>query len=156
MTDHEAIQGYWKLIDSTLDGQPHKNPELGTLSRFHGNRFIHVRTRLSCRFELQSDVTPKGLDFKLVSCNLTAQGLYELEGDTLRIMRADGWSKPRPASFDEPGHIVETYSRFKRRIAMKRRVKAQIPDTMVPDSFIPKGLFPASDRQRQKDAEGGV
>jgi uncharacterized protein (TIGR03067 family) len=153
MTDHEAIQGYWKLVESTLDGQPHNNSGLGTLSRFHGNRFIHVRTRLSCRFELQPDVTPKGVDFVLVSCRLTVHGLYDLEGDTLRIIKANGWSKPRPASFEDPGNIVEKYTRFKRRVKMKRRVKAQIPDTMAPDSFIPKGLFPEYDRQRRSDAE---
>ena len=151
MTDHEALQGYWKLVGSTFNGQPLKNPELATLSRFHGNRFIHVRTRLSYRFELLPDVTPKVLDFVLGSgSKLRARGLYELQGDVLRIMGANDWSKPRPTSFDDPGHSVDTYTRFKRRVAIKRRVKAQIPDTMVPGSFIPKGLFPKYDRSRRK------
>ncbi len=89
-TDYEALQGFWKLVDSTLGGQPHPHPEMGTIFRFAGNRFQHIRTRMSYRFEVHPDTTPKGIDFILVSTKGIARGIYELDGDTLRECSSDG------------------------------------------------------------------
>jgi uncharacterized protein (TIGR03067 family) len=141
--DHEALQGFWKLVGSSLGGQSHPHPEMGTLFRFTGNRFQHIRTRLSYRFELHPDTTPKGIDFILVSTKGVAKGIYELEGDTLRV-RKNGWGVARPTSLDDPiwfKHPVEVFTRFKRRVPVKRRVRAQIPKTIVPGGLIPKGLI---------------
>lgn len=139
--DHETLQGFWKLIESTHNGTEFLHPDLGTIFQFIGNRFRHIRTRISYRFELHTDTTPKGIDFILVSTKRLARGLYELDGDTLRVMRANNLGRPRPASFVEPNHSVEVYTRFKRRVPIKRRVKAQIQQTVIPGGFIPKGLL---------------
>ena len=139
-TDHEALQGFWKLTASTLNGQPCKHPDLGTIFRFKGNRYLHIRTRVSCRFELHPDITPKGIDFILVSTKSVARGIYELNGDKLR-MRSNAWGKPRPTSFDDPDCPLEIYTRFKRRVPIKRRVKAQMPQTLIAGGLIPKGLL---------------
>jgi len=139
--DHELLQGFWKLVGSTYDGAEYKHPDLGTVFQFIGNRFRHVRTRTSYRFELHPNTSPKGMDLILVSPRRVARGLYELDGDVLRIMRANNSGRPRPVSFIEANRTVETYTRFKRRIPIKRRVKAQIPQTIIPGGFIPKGLL---------------
>jgi uncharacterized protein (TIGR03067 family) len=141
--DHELLQGFWKLVDSSLGGKDHRHPDMGTVFRFHGNRFIHIRTPGSYRFELQSDTNPKGIDFILVSTRGVARGIYELDGDTLRI-RKNGWGVARPTTFDDPvwfKHPVEVFTRYRRRVPMKRRVKALIPKTVIPGGLIPKGLL---------------
>ncbi len=139
-TDHDALQGFWKLVTATRAGEPFEHPHSGTLYQFIGNRFRHIRTRLSYRFELHAETTPKGIDIILVSTRSLAPGIYELEGDTLRMMQTD-WKAMRPASFDDPRFDVHVYTRFKRRVPIKRRVKAQIPETLVPGSLIPKGFL---------------
>ena len=139
--DHEALQGFWKLSASTRNGTAFKHPDLGTVFQFTGNRFRHIRTRVSYRFELHPDTTPKGIDFILVSTKGVVRGLYALDGDTLHLIQANNWGLPRPASFDVPDHRVEIYTRFKRGVRIKRRVQAQIPQTVIPGGFIPKGLL---------------
>ena len=139
--DHEAIQGFWKLIAYTAAGKPVTHADLGTVYRFVGNRFRHIRSRLGCHFKLHPQTRPKGIDFVQPSTRSTSAGVYELEGDTLKICHA-GWGRPRPASFDDPDLPVETYTRFKRKLRIKRRVKAQIPKSALDGGFIPKDLFP--------------
>jgi uncharacterized protein (TIGR03067 family) len=140
MTDHEALQGFWKLVTAIRAGKPFDHPDCDTLFQFIGNRFRHIRTRLSCRFELHPETMPKGIDIILVSTRSLAPGIYELEGDTLRMMQTP-WKAVRPASFDDPRYEVHVYTRFKRRVPIKRRVRAQIPETLVPGSFIPKDFL---------------
>jgi len=134
-TDHEALQGFWKLTASTLDGKPFEHSDLGTIFQFIGNRYRHIRTRVSYRFELHPDITPKGIDMILVSTKGVVRGLYELDGDSLRILWGKGWGKARPTSFDDPEYPIEVYTRF------KRRVRAQIPQTVIERGLIPKGLL---------------
>ena len=139
--DHERLQGFWKLVGATMNGQPFQHENLGTLYEFKNHRFRHIRSRISYRFELHPEMNPKGFDLILVSTQGVSRGLYELDGDSLRIVRGNNWNKNRPASLDVAGHWVESYIRFRRKVAVKRRVKAQILTTMVPGSFIPKGLL---------------
>ena len=129
MDDFESLQGFWKLKSSTRDGTPDPFDELGTLFQFAGHRFRHIRTRLSSRFELHPDTEPKGIDFVQVSTRMRSPCIYHLEGDTLRILRALA-KNPRPLSFDASGCLLQVYSRFKRRINVKRRVRAQVPAGM--------------------------
>jgi uncharacterized protein (TIGR03067 family) len=140
MNDHEALQGFWKLISAFHRGKQYEPEHAGTLSQFTGNRFRHIRTRMSDRFELLPDMTPKGIDFVQVCTKLSVRAIYELQGDTLRIGRPPSYSHPRPSSFED-ALIVEVYQRFKRRVHIKRRVKAQTPSTAVPGRLIPKGLL---------------
>ena len=140
-SDHEAIQGFWKLMAYTAAGTPVRHADLGTVYRFVGNRFRHIRSRLGTHFKLHPEMNPKGIDFVQPSTNSTSRGIYELDGDTLRICRA-GWAHPRPISFDDPNLPVEAYTRFKRKLRIKRRVKAQIPKSALDGGFIPKDLFP--------------
>jgi uncharacterized protein (TIGR03067 family) len=126
MDDFESLQGFWKLETGTRNGVPDPYEESGTLFQFTGHRFRQIRTRLSSRFELHPDTEPKGIDFVQVSMRMRSLCIYDLDGDTLRILRASG-KNSRPSSFDEPGCLLQVYSRFKRRINVKRRVRAQIP-----------------------------
>jgi uncharacterized protein (TIGR03067 family) len=141
--DHQALQGFWKLVESSLGGQSHRHPELGTVFQVTKNIFLHIRTRMAYRFELYPDTDPKGIDFILDSTKGIARGIYELDRDTLRI-RKNGWGVARPTSFDDPvwfKHPVEVFTLFKRRIPFKRRIKTRIPKTVVPSGLIPKGLI---------------
>ncbi len=137
MTDHEALQGFWKLTSSTLNGQPFKHPDIGTIFQFTGNRFRHIRSRVSYRFELHPELDPKGIDFVQVSTRSVARGIYDLDGDQLRI-RGNTWGKPRGVSFDDVDHPLEIYMRYKRRVAIKRRVRAQIPQSVFEEGYLPK------------------
>ena len=99
------------------------------------------------------ETAPKGIDFILVSTKGVARGIYELDGDTLRI-RKHGWGGARPTSFDDTvsfNHPVEIFTRYKRRVPIKRRVKAQIPKTVVPGGLIPKGLLNDITKRRPGD-----
>jgi uncharacterized protein (TIGR03067 family) len=107
-------------------GVPDPSEELGTLFQVTGHRFRHIRTRMSSRFELQPETEPKGIDFVQVSTRMRTPCIYHLEGDTLRVLRALA-KNPRPLSFDTPGCLLQVFSRFKRRINVKRRVRAQVP-----------------------------
>ena len=140
-SDHDAIQGFWKLIAYTAAGQSVRHADLGTVYRFVGNRFRHIRSRLGCHFKLDEQTCPKGIDFVQPSTNSTSAGIYELNDDTLKVCHP-GWGRPRPTSFDDPQLPVETYTRFKRKLRIKRRVKAQIPKSALDGGFIPKDLFP--------------
>ena len=141
--DHEGIQGFWKLIAYTAAGKPITHGDLGTVYRFVGNRFRHIRTRLGTHFKLHAQMSPKGIDFVQPSTRSTSMGIYDLDGagDTLKICRA-GMGRPRPTSFDDPDLPVEFYTRFKRNLRIKRRVKAQIPKSALDGGFIPKDLLP--------------
>lgn len=148
MNDHESLQGFWKLVSAFHVGRQYEPADVGTLSQFFGNRFRHIRTRMSSRFELLPDTTPKGMDFVQVSTKFVVRGIYELNGDTLQIGTPQSHLHPRPTSFDD-ALVVEVYQRFRRRVHIKRRVKAQIPgrvgsftkglvDDIQPDEIIEK------------------
>ena len=139
--DHEAIQGFWKLIAYMAAGRPLTHGDLGTVYRFVGNRFRYIRTRLGSHFKLHAQMNPKGIDFVQPSTRSTSTGIYDLDGDTLKICRP-GMGRPRPISFDDPDLPVEVYTRFKRNLRIKRRVKAQIPKSALDGGFIPKDLLP--------------
>ena len=139
--DHEAIQGFWKLIAYTAAGRSLTHADLGTVYRFVGNRFRHIRSRLGSHFKLHPEMSPRGIDFVLPSTRSTSMGIYDLDSDTLKICRA-GMGRPRPTSFDDPDLPVEVYTRFKRNLRIKRRVKAQIPKSALDGGFIPKDLLP--------------
>jgi hypothetical protein len=96
---------------------------------------------LGSHFKLHPETSPKGIDFVQPSTRSTSMGIYQLDGDTLKICRA-GMSRPRPTSFDDPDLPVEAYTRFKRKLRIKRRVKAQIPKSAMDGRVIPKDLFP--------------
>jgi len=138
-SDHAALQGFWKLVSTTADGKPIQGRNVGTIFRFVGNRFIHIRSRLSYRFELQADGHPEGFDLVLVGMRSRVRQLYELEGDTLRI-QTNSLDLPRPTEFSHPVYLLETYKRFKRRLSVKRRVKAQVPAECVAEGIVPDGM----------------
>jgi uncharacterized protein (TIGR03067 family) len=132
--DFESLQGFWKLIASSRDGEPEPQKawgELNTVFEFTGHRFRHIRSRTSYRFELHPELTPKGVDFVIVSMKNRSPCIYQLEGDKLRILHCNSTNR-RPSSFEEAGCLLRTYARFKRRLKVKRRVRAQIPSTLDP------------------------
>jgi len=132
MDDFEALQGFWKLVSSTRDGVPEPHDawgELKTLFQFTGHRFRHIRSRTSYRFEVHPELSPKGIDFIIVSMRSRSSCIYQLEGSTLQILHCAA-KNVRPTSFDTPGCLLRVYSRFNRRVTVKRRVRAQIPPTV--------------------------
>ena len=137
--DHEALQGFWKLISVTANGQPLANANVGTVFRFVGNRFIHIRSRISSRFELHAGGDPQSFDLVDVSTRNRVRQLYKLEGDMLEI-QTNSLNLPRVREFGHPVYPLETYSRFKRRLSIKPRVKALVPTECIAEGILPKGV----------------
>jgi uncharacterized protein (TIGR03067 family) len=129
MDDFESLQGFWKLESSMRNGVPEHYQDVGTVFQFTGHRFRHIRTRTSYRFELHPATEPKGIDFVQVSTRMRWPCIYHLEGDTLRIMSGAA-KNSRPLFLDDVGCLIKVYARFKRRITVKRRVRAQVPVEM--------------------------
>lgn len=130
--DFDTLQGFWKLVSSTRDGVPEPKDawgELNTLFQFTGHRFRHIRSRTSYRFELHSELSPKGMDFVIVGMKSRSPCIYQLDANTLRILHCSA-KNTRPVAFDTPGCLLRVYSRFEKRITVKRRVRAQLPATV--------------------------
>jgi len=138
--DHELLQGFWKLTSCTLNGQLHPHPDSGSIFQFSGNRFRHLRSRVSYRFVVYPNISPKGIDIILPSTKALAPGIYELNGDRLQVMQAS-WRGIRPLSFDDPQYRLDVYTRFRRNVSVKRRTRSQVPETAFPGSLVPKGLL---------------
>ena len=80
MNDHESLQGFSKLVSAFHAGKQYEPADAGTLSQFFGNRFRHIRTRMSSRFELVPEASPKGMDLVQVSKRFVVGAIYGLEG----------------------------------------------------------------------------
>lgn len=123
--DFDQIQGLWKMIESRTNGVINKTGFENTVFQFCNHRYVHIRTRYSSRFILRQDLCPKEIDFVQVSTRITVPAIYELCDDVLIIMYK-GKNALLPQSFDDPKCEVWTYQRYKRKLKIKRRVKAQV------------------------------
>jgi uncharacterized protein (TIGR03067 family) len=103
MTDQEMIQGMWTLVS----GHRHGNafPEEVTKHVrliFAGNKLTTMNKDRGTdfAFTLHPDQMPKGIDMDMQGH--IGQGIYNLEGDSLKIIHGEVGS-PRPTAFDGTG-----------------------------------------------------
>jgi uncharacterized protein (TIGR03067 family) len=98
--DLAAIQGTWRVTYSEDSGRVAPQEMLKDLQfRFIESKLItQIGARITeATFQLDSATTPKSID--LTEKGRTKQGIYDLDGDTLRICFAEE-SKDRPTAFD--------------------------------------------------------
>jgi uncharacterized protein (TIGR03067 family) len=117
--DQEKIQGirtYSKMLE---DGEDVPAAELAMQTiEFKGNKMIirHGSTiDKEYEFTLNASKKPSAIDFKGPS-GKTEPGIYDLDGDTLRICMAEA-GRERPAKFESPVGSKVTY------IVLKKQAK---------------------------------
>jgi len=101
-TDQERIQGTWVCAAMKVDGQV-QSPK-SVRFRFQGNQGFSPTgdgKEFGRTFSLKPTSNPKEFDFSLGGAG-TQKGIYELEGDNLRLCLARDGATPRPTSFDAP------------------------------------------------------
>jgi uncharacterized protein (TIGR03067 family) len=113
-SDAEGIQGLWNAVSAETEGKPVAKEIVKDMHlAFAGNRMIafgedDVADAIYV-FQLNPKGKPKQIDLKLSvqGKTMTGEGIYSLEGDTLKICWDTDGGK-RPASFDTPreGRVI--------------------------------------------------
>ncbi len=103
-SDQERLQGVWRIVSVTADGQKVEQAEIKDCRlRVEDDTVTLTVGREADVGTLSIDPTrkPKWIDVK-VGDGRRGTGIYQLDGDTLKVCAVDGRSDPRPTSF-EPG-----------------------------------------------------
>ena len=119
MKEQEAVQGDWVLVSGERDGIvfPESDVE-GTKRTFTGDKFLVTKQServASGTFRLDPSKQPKEVNVKLDGADKPVQGIYALEGETLKIC----YGLPgveRPKEFGTKvgsGHIFGVWKRAK-------------------------------------------
>src|SRR5262245_28878345 len=103
-SEREKLAGTWKVTSAERDGQPDK-VSLNALTTVKADGKLHVKfadsTTGEGTFKLDPTKKPKAIDYTLdygPNKGKLHEGIYVLEGDTLKICRSDP-GKPRPKEF---------------------------------------------------------
>ena len=120
--DLDKLQGSWQCVSWISNGlEGGRNPEV-IRSSYDGNRLTLWNEDEEYRHSLVTldpGRTPKAMnvwDLDGPGADRTNQGIYELNGDTLKLCLVLGSDEPRPKEFtSEPGsnHLLLTYKRRK-------------------------------------------
>lgn len=125
--DIAAFQGVWRLVSSQTGA--HIAATQNAVLMVRGNRACWEYAEEENQFEgglyLDSTTTPKAYDF--VTSSRTFEGIYSLEGDTLKLCYDLGTEAKRPGEFSAP--------RKGQRVLMtlKREKGVDISDFRLPD-----------------------
>jgi uncharacterized protein (TIGR03067 family) len=119
-SDKEAVLGTWEPVKIEKDGKEDPLPKDPGQWIFAPEK---VTTREpgevdnDCTYKLNPDKKPKELDVtgKNIAGNIvTAQFIYELDGDTLRVaVSKEGLAGKRPTGFGAKDIVIITYKRRK-------------------------------------------
>jgi uncharacterized protein (TIGR03067 family) len=100
--DQEKLQGDWTLQSGERDGEAFPEDLVKSLKRnFTGDKYVITRdgeTLAKSTFTLDASQKPKTIDAKLEGIDKPVLGIYELEGDTLKVCNA-GPGETRPKEF---------------------------------------------------------
>jgi uncharacterized protein (TIGR03067 family) len=114
----EKLEGTWSIVAAERQGRPEKD-DLKVKVTFTGNRFTARRqgqVLLEGSIRLDPSAKPKRIDTRMSSGpnkGRTRLGIYELNGDRLRICYAE-FGKDRPAVFstrEGTGFLLFVYQR---------------------------------------------
>jgi uncharacterized protein (TIGR03067 family) len=103
MGDQEKIQGGWALVSGERNGKPLPDEVLPHVKLiFAGDKLTtkHKDRETEATFKLVSSKTPKEIDLDMDGS--VGKGIYQLEGDTLRIVHGEV-GNPRPKDFPAAG-----------------------------------------------------
>jgi uncharacterized protein (TIGR03067 family) len=149
-TSTDEILGYWKLVAMEQDGVQFQSNDIGKVMLVTEKRITHIRDDVSYPFDIDPTQSPKWID-KYVSRadGMVIRGIYEIEGDELRMLFHGLHHRERPVSLTGiEGHlylIVQVYRRTSWRPpsdwkARKRRQRRREAMKSY-GSLIPPGLF---------------
>jgi uncharacterized protein (TIGR03067 family) len=112
--DQESIQGTWQLQSGERNGKALPESVVqGIKLTFAGNKLTTKNKDRSseAKFTLHAEGSPKKIDLDMDGN--VGQGLYELDGDTLKIVHGEV-GEPRPTKFDTKGQTGLTLLVLKR------------------------------------------
>jgi uncharacterized protein (TIGR03067 family) len=119
----EALKGIWAVVSAERDGKKLSDEQLKDVTlRYDGSGNVSVRKGEMLLFDgtIRIDPTkkPKTLDATQTSegpdKGKTFLGIYELQGDTLKVCSAAPAGKDRPTEFSSrpgSGHFLRVYKR---------------------------------------------
>lgn len=112
--DEDAIQGKWKIekVEDAVEKAPAGREAVAFIFK-DGKRTIQYGNGNTKESEYKLDLTAKPKAINFVRGNYTSPGIYELEGDTLRICFVEGVDPVRPTEFKPKGRnqVVITFKR---------------------------------------------
>lgn len=99
--DDKRIQGTWKVTSAEVGAKAVKDKEpIGNTITFDGNKYTIRPTKRNASdsgtFKLTPDKKPKQIDMTAAGFDKPTLGLYELDGDTLKIGIGDLPEEERP------------------------------------------------------------
>ena len=131
--DREELQGLWNVFALESRGRQlparallTSEPPFATLA-FHGDRMSYLRSGKGSSvfsFELDEKTEPRSIDVTRLEgprAGETWHGIYEIEGDKLRIMFAPAKGKARPAELKTDAHSDEGLYCYRRLTAKEPR-----------------------------------
>lgn len=109
--DLAALQGTWTLVAMEVDGKPVAPEKLkDTTLTIKGNKYsLLTRQQLhEVEISLAPGKTPKEIDMKFLdgpNKDRVGRGIYQQDGDTLKICRGLDPQQERPQNFKTEGQI---------------------------------------------------
>jgi uncharacterized protein (TIGR03067 family) len=114
--DHKNIQGPWRLTYAVDNGRVVPKEQISEMAFVFTDKTMNTEIagrKSEAAFELRSSANPKQID--LTENGVTKPGIYDLQGDTLRLCICQAKNQ-RPTAFDtQPGslEIVFILKRFR-------------------------------------------
>jgi uncharacterized protein (TIGR03067 family) len=116
--DKEKLQGEWRLVSREQNGES-ETIETRAKFKFEGDNIHSSHPPYDGSFSVDSSKKPKTIDITIKDGRVDGKvwkGLYELDGDTLKICFGSIEMPDRPAEFKSKGDqvFVFTYKRVKK------------------------------------------
>jgi uncharacterized protein (TIGR03067 family) len=111
-TDKEKLQGVWQMESMEGDGMKISKDDLAAVEveqkrvRIDGNKWITKNgegKEQRKSFQLNAKKTPKTIDIKALDGTFDQLGIYELEGDDLKVCLCGAATQVRPTEFATKG-----------------------------------------------------
>ncbi|MBZ5724292.1 MAG: TIGR03067 domain-containing protein [Acidobacteriia bacterium] len=107
--DRAALQGTWRAIEATSNGDPPPAGMLEKLTLVFAGEKVSIMGKAPTGFKIDTSFQPAHIDF----LNSRHQvGIYELKGDTLKL--CTGMDGDRPTTFRTEKYTDHTYILLKR------------------------------------------
>ncbi len=109
-TDATAILGTWQMVVQSNSGGPATPEAVKWRLESDGKAFIMNPGDTAIGYKLHPGLSPKGFDWQWPTS--LHMGLYELDGDTLKVVITSGASTVRPTELKPATGVI--YCEFKR------------------------------------------